>query len=105
MKFRVDGRMYEFDQSRITIKEAMQIKTATGYGLKTFMEGLQDGDPFSIASLVWLARIRDGDTGLKFDDVDFNLIDFEAENVEEDPMLPGVTPGGPVSTSPPSTGG
>jgi hypothetical protein len=54
---------------------------------------------------VWLARIRDGDTGLKFDDVDFNLIDFEAENVEEDPTLPGVTPGGPVSTSPPSTGG
>jgi hypothetical protein len=105
MKFRVDGRMYEFDQSRITIKEAMQIKVSTGYGLKAFLEGLEEGDPFSIASIVWLARTRDGET-VKFEDVDFNLIDFEADGEEEpDPTRPGETaPGEPPLTSPPSTG-
>jgi hypothetical protein len=104
MKFRVDGQMYDFDQSRITVKEAMLIKTATGYGLKTFLEGLEDGDPFSITSIVWLARIRDGEKTLKFDEIDFNLIDFEAEDSDPDPTQPGETPGVPASTSPPSTG-
>ena len=110
MKFRLDGQMYDFDESTISIKEAMQIKVATGLDIPELMDGLGSGNPFAFASMVWLAKLRDGETGpdgkpLKFDDLDFNILDFEPEQAEPPVPTGGVekTPDEPPNTLPSSS--
>ena len=104
MKVRIKDTIYEFVSAEtLTLKEAMRIKMATGLNLMDLYNGAETGDPFAIAAMVWIIRIRDGEKDLKFDDVDFPFGDFEflpdetpepaeaveaVEAVEADPTTP-----------------
>jgi hypothetical protein len=80
MKLVVEGQAYEFDQGRLTVKEARLIKGATGFTVNAWQQALGELDADAVAALVWLLRRRNGELGLAFDDVDFDLSSLTVED-------------------------
>jgi hypothetical protein len=81
MKLNINGAIYEYDLDRITVRDAMMLKTATGLNLKPFSTALGELDPNCLAALAWLVQTKAGVKGadgepLKFGDVDFDMIEF-----------------------------
>lgn len=76
MKVRIEDSFYDFDQSRLMLKEAMAVKTYTGLSLQDWMKSLEDFDPPAVAALVWILRTRAGEE-VRYSEIDFNLADFE----------------------------
>ena len=94
MKVRIGDTVHEFvSAEKLTLKEAMRIKMATGLNLLDLYNGSETGDPFAIAAMAWIIRLRNGEKDLKFDDIDFELGDFEflpdePSAAEADPTTP-----------------
>jgi hypothetical protein len=87
MKFRIEGDDYEFQEDTLTVAEARLIKKHTGMGLKSFVEGSKDGDPDSLAAVVFLAKRRAGEA-VRWQDLDsLDLAKLEAidETIAEEP--------------------
>jgi hypothetical protein len=81
MKLNINGAIYDYDMDRITVRDAMMLKTATGLNLKPFSTALGELDPNCLAALAWLVQTKAGVKGadgepLKFTDVDFDMIEF-----------------------------
>jgi hypothetical protein len=101
-KYNINGTVYEYDMDRITVRDAMMLKTATGLNLQPFSTGLSELDPQCLAALAWLVQTKAGVKGpsgepLKLADVDFDVMEFFVEEPEPEPVDP--TPG-EDSTSP-----
>jgi hypothetical protein len=89
MKLNINGTIYDFDPARISVRDAMQLKTATGMNLKPFSTALTELDPGALAALAWLVQTKAGVTGpdgepLKLADVDFDMIEFLEDGQPDD---------------------
>lgn len=86
IKLTVEGQVYEFDQERLLLAEARQMKKLTGLTPPRWAEGIDEQDPDAIAMLVYMAKKRAGET-LRFEDLDsLDYADIEMELVgEEEP--------------------
>lgn len=109
LKFILDGTKYEYDDSTLSVKEARAIKKNTGFGLVTWAQALQIGDPDALVAMVWLAKTRTGEAvrWQDFDNFDLATLDLTSADDEEeeakqegDDVDPPATP-----TSPRSRGG
>lgn len=83
MKLKIDGTVYDFDQDRLMLSEAMAVQVATGMKVPQWQKALGEMDAYALGALVWLLRRRAGETDLRFEDVDFNLADLEDVSEEE----------------------
>lgn len=120
IRLTVEGVVYEFDDNRLLLAEAREIKTLTGMSPAKMFAGLEEADPDSIAAVIFLAKKRAGETlrfsdlgSLSYSDVNFELLesaDSEGEAQQAapagDPTPPsgsGTTPtDGTTATLPPS---
>lgn len=85
MKFKLDGRVIEFDETKMLVREARELKHYTGLGLRAFGNALKDGDPDAIVGMLYLAKRRAGmpcQWG-DFDDLDIATLDMVTENPEQ----------------------
>jgi hypothetical protein len=102
MKLNINGTIYDYDIDRITVRDAMMLKTATGLNLRPFSVGIGELDPECLAALAWLVQTKAGVKGtdgepLRLADVDFDMIEFIVTEAPPEPVDP--TPG-EDSTSP-----
>lgn len=77
MKFTYQGRVYEYEQDRLPLTEAVLIKKLTGMGVRAFMDGMKEFDPDAFKILVFLALRRAGEVPV-WDSIDFDVFDFMA---------------------------
>lgn len=117
MKFKLEGVEYEFDETKLLVREARELKHYTGMGLKSFGAGLQEGDADALVGMFYLAKRRAGEA-VKWADFDeLNLAALDMSEVQEPDAVPkvdeaavAVVPGDPaptngaVHTSPPPDG-
>jgi hypothetical protein len=88
MRFKIEGKEYEFDQDRLLVREARELKAQTGMGLRTFSEGLQNGDPDAIVGMLYMSKRRAGEA-VKWNDFDelnlaeMEIIDEDADKADE----------------------
>lgn len=96
MQIVVDGTEYDFDTATLRVGEMRALKKASGMKIKDFTEGLADADPDALTALVWLAKRRAGEH-IKFDDLDFELGDFDVIEPDDpqDAAGDGDTPADP----------
>ncbi|MEU8717479.1 hypothetical protein [Streptomyces sp. NPDC048663] len=104
-KLTVEGTVYEFDPSRMLLAEAREIKTYTKMTIPAWSMGIDEMDPDSMQSLIYLAKKRAGESlrysdldTLDFADIELEPMDDEAEDGEPeaagqaaDPTPPGET--------------
>lgn len=89
MKLKVDGEVLEFAEDSLKNTEAIKVQRATGYTVPEWLKAARAGDALAITGLVWLARLRRGES-LDFDDVEFNIAtlsrvdDKKAADADED---------------------
>lgn len=80
-----EGREIQFDQDTMTVKEARLLKKLTGMGLRSFGEGMRDGDVDALMGMVYLAMRRDGVAipWRRLDDFNIGDLDVIADDEEE----------------------
>lgn len=94
MQIVVDGSTYDFDTATLRVGEMRALKKASGLKIKDFTEGLAESDPDALTALVWLAKRRCGEH-IKFDDLDFDLSDFEIVEADDTDAAAGDAPADP----------
>lgn len=83
-KLTVQGDVYEFDPGRMLLAEAREIKTYTGMTIPKWSVGIDEMDPDSMQSLIYLAKKRAGET-LRYSDLDhLDFADIKLELMEDD---------------------
>jgi hypothetical protein len=87
LKISVDGKDYEYNQSKLMASEASMVQRYLGRTVQEWTKGLDAGDVDCITALVWLIYKRDGQT-VAFKDVDydlgsFDMVELDAEAEEE----------------------
>jgi hypothetical protein len=83
---------WEFDDEELTLKDAFAIKSATGLGVVSFLNGIADMDPDCLQTLIWLVRSKD-QPGLRRESIQFRLADVSIKQVgDADPTSGSVTP-------------
>jgi len=115
-KYNINGTVYEYDLDRPTVRDAMQLKTATKMNMAPFTQAFNDVDPACFTALAWLLLTRAGVKGPTGEPIqlaevpDFDILEFlnpgqddEEPDAEADPPIGGSSPRGitPDSTSPP----
>jgi len=79
-----EGDWYEFEGDRLLVKEARELETATGMGLKDFSDGIRRGKVDALVFMLYLAQRRSG-LAVRFRDFDdMNIADLQIE--DEDAM-------------------
>lgn len=81
MKVRMgDGDWYEFEGDRLLVKEARELETATGMGLKDFSDGIRRGKVDALVFMLYLAQRRAG-VAVRFRDFDdANIADLQIDD-------------------------
>jgi hypothetical protein len=88
-----NGRVWDYDDSAVTVAQAKIIKNETGIKWPAqFFELLQDTDPAAVQVLMWLVRTQAGEQ-LRIEDCDGSIVGFltayasgaQAEIGEADP--------------------
>lgn len=93
MKFTYQGRVYEHEQGKLPLADAVIVKKHTGMGVRSYMDGLMDGDPDALKGMVFLALLHNGEKP-KWDDVDFDVLEFLASwEGEPEEVPPGPAAG------------
>lgn len=85
MKINVAGQAYNFDETRLTVKEARTIKKYGGLSVRQFANGLSDMDVEAMVAVVFLAKQRAGEV-LRWQDLDelnLNDINLAPDTVED----------------------
>jgi hypothetical protein len=72
--FQFNGVKYEM--SSLMLAEARAIQKATNLTPLQWEKAINEGDAEAITALIWIARKRNGEKGLRFDDVDGDLATF-----------------------------
>lgn len=111
LQFRLNDTEYEFDQDKLPLSEAINVKLATGYGVQAFMHGITEMDPIALRAMVWLAKQRAGEA-VRIQDIEFDVLDFcgslnELRPGEESEAVDPTTPepnstGSDTGTTPPN---
>jgi hypothetical protein len=114
MRFKLDGKVLEFDEDTVTNKELIHLERELGLTVRGLMEGVNAGSMVAITGMVWMARRRT-EPALAFDDIEFSLGGFEImddDGQQDGPgndgagISPAVSPMTSTPTSSPSlTGG
>jgi hypothetical protein len=81
MRFRVNGEVLEFDDKKMLVREARELKHHTGMGLAAFSKALQGGDPDAIVAMLYLT-FRRNSRAVKW--ADFDEFDLAALEVVPD---------------------
>jgi hypothetical protein len=89
VKLNINGTVYDYDPARISVRDAMMLKTATGLNMKPFSTALTELDPDALIALAWLVQTKAGVQGadgepLKLADVDFDMIEFLEDGQPDD---------------------
>jgi hypothetical protein len=69
LKFTIEGRTYDYDETSMPVKEARLIKKHTGFGIVTMANGLREGDPDALVAMIFLAKRRAGEV-VRWQDLD-----------------------------------
>lgn len=103
INFKLDGQDYEFDESKMIVAEAREIKKHAGLGLIAFGQGLREGDPDALVALMFLAKRRAGIAcrWKDFDNVDLNSIEILPDGLtdEDDDAEEAAAEADPTSAS------
>jgi hypothetical protein len=114
-KYNINGTVYEYDLGRPTVRDAMQLKTATKMNMMPFTQAFNELDPECQVALAWLLLTKAGVKGPTGEPIqlaevpDFDVYDFisdeqddEEPDGEADPPTISSSPSGitPDSTSP-----
>ena len=93
-----------FDERKFKNSDGYLIQNVTGgYTIREFFTKISDLDPKALQALVWFLRFKRGEQ-IRFEDVDFNVLDLEAEDVVPDPTpVPAGTAETAISEPSPST--
>lgn len=92
MKFSYEGRVYEYQQDKMPLADAVAIKAHTGMGVRSYMDGIKDFDPDAFTAMVFLALRRAGEVP-RWEDIDFDVMEL-MESFEGDAEAP---PPGPAA--------
>lgn len=110
LRFHVDGDIFEMDDSKIMMSEAIVLKKVAGLSPERLFDGIKtrtcekdscdgwaddvpcdvdehkrDMDPESLKALVWLAvRRARGDEAPRYSEFDFNLAEFDFDDSDDD---------------------
>lgn len=86
LKFTIEDRVYEYDETSMFVKEARLIKKHAGFGLIGMAQGLRDGDPDALVAMVFLAKRRAGEMirWQDLDDLDLNKLSIIPADEDED---------------------
>lgn len=104
--FTFRGEPFVFDQDRLSVEEAKQLKRVNGLTPRAFLTGLREYDPDAMDALVRLAKVRAGEQ-TRLEQVilgDWDLfadLDIEPPSENGEGPTVGATP--PTSTTPPLT--
>lgn len=83
IKLTVEGVVYEFDQEKLLIGEAREMKTLTRLSPRRWGDGVEEGDPDAVAITIYLAKKRAGET-LRFSELDsLDYADIQLEVLDE----------------------
>ena len=70
---RMGGQEYQFDQERISLKQAVVFKMAYGWNLEDYYKAMEDTDPRALE--VWMTLLRAKTPGERIA-IAFNLTEF-----------------------------
>ena len=87
MKLFVGDESWVFDVDDILLSELFAIKSASGLGLKAFIDGISEMDPIALQIMVWLCKTRAGQH-LDPSSINFRLGDMRMENDDPAPLEP-----------------
>jgi hypothetical protein len=96
LKLKIGDEEYEYDHQALTTKEATQLKVQAGLNYSDLQFG-NVNDPRVLQAIIWLARTRDGEKRLMYDDIDVLVKDVDIIPDEE----PEPEPEGPTVATPP----
>ncbi|MGH3439668.1 MAG: hypothetical protein ACRDRN_24840 [Sciscionella sp.] len=84
MKFTFEGDHYDFDLGgKLTVAEAMLIHDKAHIGMSEWLGELSKGNPYAVASLIYIVKRRAGEA-LRFDDLlSMDLMSFEVIRDEQ----------------------
>lgn len=87
MKITVEGTAYDYDPSRLGMREGMELERVTGMSFDEIQRGLGTMRPAAVGALIYLLKRRAGE------EVDWSTLDFDilSIQVEDDPEPPGPT--------------
>lgn len=93
MKFKIKDEILEFDDKKMLVREARELKHHTGMGLAAFSKALQGGDPDAIVAMLYLTYRRNN-RAVRW--ADFDEFDLAALEVvpDEKPAEDGAAAGG-----------
>ncbi len=69
LTFRHGGKEAVLVVDELNAKAHREFRLATGLKVMSAVEGMTEADLEAVAALWWFARVRCGETGLRFDDV------------------------------------
>jgi hypothetical protein len=77
-----EGDWYDFEGDRLLVREARELETATGMGLKDFSDGIRRGKVDALVFMLYLAQRRAG-VAVRFRDFDeVNIADLQIEDAD-----------------------
>lgn len=101
MRFKIDGKPYDFDEETLTNKELMRVERETGLTTVALLDGANRLSMIALTAVVWMIRLRT-EPALQFDDVEFAVGSLEL--LDDGDTDPGNGGGGtPESVGSPTT--
>lgn len=76
-----DSTWYDFDGTRLLVKEARELEELTGMGLQDFSDGIKRGKVDALVFMLYLAKKRSGEP-VRFRD--FDEVDIASLRIEDD---------------------
>lgn len=98
---------WPFDAERCLNVELMAIERATGFNANEFENGVNRGSVIACTALVWILKRRHVDPATLFDDIVFEMGDFNLKAEDDAPLdseAPPENVGSSEPTSPPESG-
>lgn len=101
MRLIIGDEEYEYDHQALTTREATQLKVQAGLNYSDMQYG-NVNDPRVLQAIIWLARTRDGEKRLVYDDIDVRVADVNIIPDEPEPEPESEVP--TVATLPENAG-
>lgn len=102
LQVKVGSESYVFDRDALTLTDLYAIKSASGLDLNPFLQGIGDGNPVSLQTLVWFVRHKAGIQGDRLQ-IDFRIGDFDLEPIADPTVASSGTSDAAISEDSPTT--